>query len=100
MAVTEQYAPAHSAVKEGGGSEVTALGGGGGAGGHLQGIQCLWDPPGDGDLLPMPGQGDISGGQQLYGGSQEFVKGKGGAEEDNNNSHQGGGRAAGVRIFL
>ena len=44
--------------------------------------------------------GDISGGQQLAGGSQEFIKGEGGVEEDDKNPQQGGGGAAGVRIFL
>ena len=76
------------------------LGGGGGAGGHLQCIQRLWDIPGDGDLLLIPGAGNLDGRQQMAGGGQESVMGEGVVEEDDNNNQQGGGRAAGVRIFL
>ena len=35
---------------------MTALGDRGGAGSHLQGIQLLWAPPGDGDLLLILGR--------------------------------------------
>ena len=79
---------------------MTAIGGGGGAGSHLHGIQRLWAPPGDGDLLPIPGVGDLSGGRRLAGGGQEFVTGEGGVEEDDDNPQQGGGGAAGFRLFL
>ena len=100
MDVTERDAPAHSVVQKGIGEEVTDLGGRGEAGGQLQGIQRLWAPPGDGDLLPIPGASDIGGGRILAGGGQEFFMGEGGVEEDDNNPHQGGGVASGVRIFL
>ena len=62
MEVAEQDAPAHIEVKEGSGSEAAAIGGKGGLGGHLQGIQRLWAPPEDGDLLPILGAGDLGGG--------------------------------------
>ena len=60
--VAEWDSPAHSAVKEGGGAEAAELGGEGGAGSHLQGIQRLYSTPGYGELLPIPGEGDIGGG--------------------------------------
>ena len=47
-------------------------------------------PPGDGELLPIPGTGDIAGGQLLVGGGQELFLGKGGVEEYYKNPHQGG----------
>ena len=80
--------------------EATALGGGGGAVGHLQVIQRLWAPPGDGNVLSITGAGDLGGRQRLADSGQEFVTGKGGVEEDDKNPHHGGGGAAGVWIFL
>ena len=80
MEVTEWDAPSHSAVQEGSGEEVTALGGGEGAVGHLQGIQRLWGTPGGGDLLLMPGAGDLGGVQRLSGVGKELVTGEGGVE--------------------
>ena len=50
------------------------LGNRGGAGGNIQVIQRLWAPPGDGELLPITGEGDLGGGRRLAGSSQEFVK--------------------------
>ena len=44
---------------------------GGGEGGNRQGSQFPWVPPGDGELLPIPGTGDIAGGRQLVGGGQK-----------------------------
>ena len=61
MEVTERDEPAHREVKEGIRVEATVIGGGGGAGGHLKVIQRLWEPPGDGDLLPIPKAGDLGG---------------------------------------
>ena len=61
MEVTEKYALSHRAVQEVSGEEVMNLCGGGGAGSHLQGIQRLWAPLGDGDLLPIPGESDLGG---------------------------------------
>ena len=77
-----------------------ALSGGGGAGGHLQGIQRLWSPLGDGDLLPIPGSGDLGCKKLLDRGGQELFMGKGIVEEDENNTQKRGGRAVGIRIFL
>ena len=100
MEVTEWDAPVNSAVQKRSREEATALDRGGGEEGHRQGIQRLWAPPGYGDLLPIPGTGDLRGGQQLAGGSQELVLGEGGVEEDDENPHQGGGGDTGVWIFL
>ena len=41
------------------------------------GIQRLWNPPGDGDLLPITVTGDLGSWRQLAGGGQELVTGKG-----------------------
>ena len=71
-----------------------------GVGGHLQGIQRLWAPPGDGDRLPIPLEVDIGVGQRLDGSGQEFVKGEVAVEEDDEYPKEGGGGAVGVRIFL
>ena len=70
MEVTEWYAPAHSAVKKGSVEEVMSLGGGVREGGHRQGIQRLWAPPGDGDLHPIPGTGVIGGGKRIASSGQ------------------------------
>ena len=61
MEFAERDAPAHRSVKERIGEEYMVLGGGGGAGGHLQCIQRLWDITGDGDLLLIPGAGNLDG---------------------------------------
>ena len=70
MEVTERDALEYSALKEGSVEEATSLGSGGGVGTHLQGIQCLPAPPGDGELLPITGADDIGGGQLMVGGGQ------------------------------
>ena len=98
--VTEQDAPAHNTVKYGIGEEATALDSRGVVGGHLKRIQRLWTPPEDGDLLPIPGAGDLGCGRRLAGGGQELVIGEGGVKEDDENPQQGGCRTAGIRIFL
>ena len=72
----------------------------GGEGGRLQGIQRLWEPPGDGDLIPIPGTGDLGGKQRLAGGGQELVPGEVDVEEYDKNPQQGGGGVAGVRILF
>ena len=100
MEVTEWDAPAYSAVQEGGVEELTTLGSRGGEGGQLQVIQRLWDPPGYGDLLLIPGTGDIGVGGQLAGGGQELVTSVGSVEEDDENHHQGGGGSAGAQILF
>ena len=55
----EWGAQVQGTVHQGSGVEETAICGGGGEGGHCQGFQRLWAPPGDGDLLQIPGTGDI-----------------------------------------
>ena len=65
MEVTEQDALAHIALQKGSRKEATSIGIVGGEGGHRQGIQRLWALPVDGDLLPIPGTGEIGGGQRL-----------------------------------
>ena len=73
---------------------------GGEKGGNRQGSQCLWVPPGYGELLPIPGTGDHVGGQRLVGGGQEIFLVEGGVEEYYKNPQQGVGGAAGVWIFF
>ena len=65
MEVPEWDAQAHSTVHLRSLAEETAISGGGEEGGHCQNIQRLWTPPGDGDLLQIPGAGDIGSGQLL-----------------------------------
>ena len=77
-----------------------AISSGEGEGGHRQGFQRIWAPPGDGELLQIPGTGDIGGRQQLAGGGKELVPGKGFLAEDDANPHQGGGGAAVVRLIF
>ena len=57
-----------------------AISGIGGEVGHRQGFQRLWAPPGDGDLLQIPGAGDIGDGRQLDGGGEELGPGEEGLE--------------------
>ena len=61
VAVPERATMEHSVVKEGGGAEAMALGRIGGKCGYLKGVQRLWKPPWDGDLLQIPGNSDIGG---------------------------------------
>ena len=42
---------AHRSMQEGGGAKETAPGRGGAKGGHLQGLQHIWTPPGYGDIF-------------------------------------------------
>ena len=70
------------------------ISGGGVEGGHRQGFQRLWAPPGDDDILQINGMGDLSGRRRLAGGGKEIFPGKGGLEEDDTNLHQRGGGAA------
>ena len=62
------------------GAEATDISGGGGEGGHHQGFQRLWAPPGDGDLLQISGAGDLGDGQQLDIGGEELGMGEEGLE--------------------
>ena len=68
--VTERYVLEQSAMQEWSREEETKLGGRGGEGGNLQGIQRLWEPLVDGDLLPIPGVVNLGGGRQLTDGGQ------------------------------
>ena len=79
---------------------MTAISGGGGDRVHRQTFQRLRAPPGDDDLLQIPGTGDIGGRQRLAGGGKKLFPGKGGLEEYDVNPQQVGGGAAGVRIFF
>ena len=97
-AVSKQAALAQSTIQEGGRAEATALGSRGGKGGHLKGVQRLWDPPGYGYLLQIHGESDL--GIRLAGGDQEYGEGAGGMDEDGEDPQQGGFGATGVHIFL
>ena len=68
---------AHNTVQTGSRVEETEISGRGGEVGHHQGFQRLWAPPGDGDLLQIPGMGDLSGRQRLAGGGEKLVPVKG-----------------------
>ena len=68
--------------------------------GHYQGSQRLLAPTGDGDLLQIPGMGDLGGRRQLFGGGKELFKGKGDLEEDDVNPQHKGVGSAGVRIIF
>ena len=72
----EWDAQTHNIVQPGCGAEETAISSIRGEGDHLQGFQCLWAPPGDCDLLQIPGTGDLGGGRLLAGGGEELVPGK------------------------
>ena len=61
---------AHVTVHPGSGVKDIAIGGGGGEGCHFQVFQRLWAPPGDGELLQIPGVGDLGGGRGLSGGGE------------------------------
>ena len=91
---------AHITVQTGSKAEAKTIISRGGEGGHLQGFQCLWAPPGDGELLQIPGTGDLGGRRRLAGSGKELVPGEGGMEEDDANPQKGGGRSMGVRIIF
>ena len=59
LEVPEWDAHAHGKMHSGSGAEETAISDGEGEGGHHQGFQRLWAPPGDGDLLQIPRAGDL-----------------------------------------
>ena len=90
----------NSTVQPGRGAEETDISGRVGEGGHRQGFQRLWSPPGDGDLLQIPGTVGIGGRRRLDSGGEELFPGKGGLEEDDAHLQQGGGGTAGVRILF
>ena len=87
-------------MHSGSGEEETAIIGGGREGGHRQGFQRLWAPPGDGDLLQIPRAGDLGDIRQLAGGGEELGPGEDGVEEDVEHTQQGGSDASGVRIIF
>ena len=72
----EWDAQTHGTVHSGSGAEETEVSGGGGEGGQRQGFQRLWAPPGDDDLLQIPGAGDLGDGRQLAGGGEELGPGE------------------------
>ena len=76
----EWDAHAHSTMHSGSGAEETAISGRVGEGGHRQGFQRLWAPPVDGDILQIPGAGDLGDGRQLDGGGEETGPGKDGLD--------------------
>ena len=97
----EWDAQMHITVQSGRGTEMTVISVGGGEGVHCQGFQRLWAPPGEGDLLQIPGTGDLGGRRRLAGDGKEIVPGKGGLEEDDANHRQrGGGRRGCPASFL
>ena len=96
----EWDAQTHSAVQLGRGAEEMSISGGRGEGGHRQCFQRLWEPPGDSDLLQIPGMGDLGGRRRLAGGGEELFPGKGVLEEDDSHPQQGGGGATGVRLLF
>ena len=77
-----------------------AISGIGGEGGHRKGFQRLWVLPVDGDLLQIPGMGDIGGRRQLTGSGEELVLGKSSLEKDDAHPQQVGVGAAGVWIIF
>ena len=81
------------------GAEETAFSGVGGEGGHRQGFQRLWDPPGDGDLLQIPRAGYLGNRRPLAGGGEELGTGKDGVEEDVAHTQQGGRDTLGVWVI-
>ena len=62
IAVLERISKYESAVKEGGGAEMTAFGGGGVKGGDIKGVQKLRAPPQDGLILQISVNSAIEGG--------------------------------------
>ena len=91
---------AHGTMHSGNRDEETAIIRGGGEGGHRQGFQRLWSPPGDGDLIQIPRAGDIDNGQRLADGGEELGPGEYCVEEDVTHPQQGGSDASGVRILF
>ena len=59
MAGLEWHTQTHGTVQPGIGAEETEISGIEGEVGHCQGFQRLWAPPGDGDLLQIPGGGGV-----------------------------------------
>ena len=75
------------------GAEKTVISSGGGEGGNHQGFHHPWAPPGDGDLIKIPGTDDLGSRTRLAGGGEELVLGEDSLQED-------GGGAAGVQIIF
>ena len=51
--------PTHRTVQTGRGEEATVITSRGGEGGQRQGFQRQWAPPGDSELLQIPGTDDL-----------------------------------------
>ena len=56
--------------------------------------------PGDDELPPIPGTGDLAIGLQMDGGVQELVPDEGGVKEDDKNTQKVGGGAAGIWLIF
>ena len=66
----EWYAYTHSPLQPWSGAENTVISGEGGEGGHRQVFQHPLAPPGDVDLITLPGTDDHGSGQRLAGGGK------------------------------
>ena len=82
VSVPKWSATAHDVVQEGARAEETSAGSRWGTGAYFTGVQHLWAPPGDGNILQIPGEVDLGGGWRLDLSDTEFGKGVGGVEED------------------
>ena len=76
----EWDAKGHGPIQLGSRAEEMAIIGIGGEGVQHQVFQRIWEPPGDGDLLQIPGVGNLVNRRQLAGSGEELVPGKEGLE--------------------
>ena len=81
-------------------AEETAFSGVGGEGGHCQGFQRLWEPPGDGDLLQIPRAVYLGKRRPLAGGSDNLGPGEDGVEKDVADTQQGEIDTLGFRLLF
>ena len=80
MGCPEWYSQAHCTVRPGSGAEETGISGGGGEVDHRHGFHRLWSPPGDGDLLQIPGGVDLVGVSLMAGSGELLIPDKEGLE--------------------
>ena len=66
----EWDAQTYNTVQPGSGAEEMTVSGVEGEAVHSQGLQSLWAPPGDGELLQIPGTSDLGGRRRLAGGGE------------------------------
>ena len=71
VACTEQEAPCHRPVRQGGGKEAKTAGGGGAAGEFGEGLPGLRGTVGDCDTIQISGKGADGGGRQLNGSGRQ-----------------------------